>query len=146
MFTNQTLKNVMATFFLSKVRLAKKQLSKEQKTSTELFFDEFYKSPNATKIFEEIFAEGRKYNLISTVTFHSVYELSTRCRNYLRSGGASYLLLYGCDIQNFKYLNEYFSNNGYEEDDLINLKEHQALCLIKNEEENYSSFVAKLPA
>lgn len=145
-FTNQTLKNVMATFFLSKVWLAKKQLSKEQKTSTELFFDEFYKCPNAAKIFEEIFAEGRKYNLISTVTLHSVYELSTRCRNYLRSGGASYLLLYGCDIQNFKYLNEYFSNNGYEEDDLINLKEHQALCLIKNEEKNYSSFVAKLPA
>lgn len=145
-FTNQTLKNVMATFFLSKVWLAKKQLSKEQKTSTELFFDEFYKCPNAAKIFEEIFVEGRKYNLISTVTLHSVYELSTRCRNYLRSGGASYLLLYGCDIQNFKYLNEYFSNNGYEEDDLINLKEHQALCLIKNEEKNYSSFVAKLPA
>lgn len=31
-FTNQTLKNVMATFFLSKVWSAKKQLSKEQKT------------------------------------------------------------------------------------------------------------------
>ena len=145
-FTNQTLKNVMATFFLSKVWLAKKQLSKEQKTVTELFFDEFYKCPNAAKIFEEIFAEGRKYNLISTVTLHSVYELSNRCRSYLRSGGASYLLLYGCDIQNFKYLNEYFNNNGYEEDDLINLKEHEALCLIKNEEKNYSSFVAKLPA
>lgn len=145
-FTNQTLKNVMATFFLSKVWLAKKQLSKEQKNATELFFDEFYKCPNAARIFEEIFAEGRKYNLISTVTLHSVYELSNKCRGYLRSGGASYLLLFGCDIQNFKYLNEYFSNCGYEEDDLINLKEHQALCLIKNEEKNYSSFVATLPA
>jgi hypothetical protein len=112
-FTNQTSKNVMATFFLSKVWLAKKQLSKERKTATELFFDEFYKCPNTAKIFEEIFAG---------------------CRNYLRSGGASYLLLYGCDIQNFKYLNEYFNNNGYEEDYLINLEEYQALCLIKNKE------------
>lgn len=145
-FTNSALKNVMATFFLSKIWLAKKQLAKDQKAETELFFDEFYKCPNATKIFEEIFAEGRKYNLISTVTLHSVNELSNKCRSQLRSGGASYMLLYGCDIQNFKYLNEYFSNCGYEEDDLINLKEYHALCLIKNEEKNYSSFIAKLPA
>ena len=145
-FTNSALKNVMATFFLSKIWLAKKQLSKNQKAETELYFDEFYKCPNAAQIFEEIFAEGRKYNLVSTVTLHSVYELSNKCRSQLRSGGASYMLLYGCDIQNFKYLNEYFINCGYEEDDLINLKEYHALCLIKNEEKNYSSFIAKLPA
>lgn len=145
-FTNNTIKNVMATFFLSKVWNAKKQLSKEQKQITELYFDEFYKCPNATVIFEEIFQEGRKYNLISTVTLHTVYELSNKCRKALRTGGASYMLLYGTDIQDFRYLKTYFENNGYEEDDLINLKEHSALCLIKNEEKNYSAFIAHIPA
>lgn len=145
-FTNNTIKNVMATFFLSKVWNAKKQLSKEQKTCTELYFDEFYKCPNASIIFEEIFQEGRKYNLISTVTLHTVYELSNKCRKVLKTSGASYLLLYGTDIQDFRYLKEYYNNCGYEEEDMINLKEHNALCLIRNEEKNYSAFIAYLPA
>ena len=136
----------MATFFLSKVWNAKKQLSKEQKTCTELYFDEFYKCPNASIIFEEVFQEGRKYNLISTVTLHTVYELSNKCRKALKTGGASYLLLYGTDIQDFRYLKEYYNSCGYEEEDMINLKEHNALCLIRNEEKNYSAFIAYLPA
>ncbi|MDY3374105.1 MAG: hypothetical protein SOX50_12615 [Terrisporobacter othiniensis] len=145
-FTNNTIKNVMATFFLSKVWNAKKQLSKKQKQITELYFDEFYKCPNASIIFEEIFQEGRKYNLISTVTLHTVFELSNKCRKALKTGGASYMLLYGTDIQDFRYLKEYYNNCGYEEEDLINLEEHNALCLIRNEEKNYSAFVAYLPA
>ena len=36
--------------------------------------------------------------------------------------------------------------SGYTEEDLLNLNEHEALCLIRNEDKNYSSFICKIPA
>lgn len=145
-FTSKMIKDVMTTFYTSKIWCAKKQLSKEQKSITEMFFDEFYKCPNTTTVFEEMFEEARKYNLINTVTLHSFMQLSSKCKTLLKAGGASYMLLYGCDVQNYKFLKEDFANSGYSEEDLLNLNEHEALCLIKNEEKNYSSFIAKIPA
>ena len=136
----------MTTFYTSKIWCAKKQLSKNQKTLTEMFFDEFYKCPNTTIVFEEMFEEARKYNLINTVTLHSFLQLNNKCRNLLKAGGASYMLLYGCDIYNYDYLKKDFNNNGYTEEDLLNLNEHEALCLIRNEDKNYSSFICKIPA
>ena len=56
------------------------------------------------------------------------------------------MLLYGCDIYNYDYLKKDFNNNGYTEEDLLNLNEHEALCLIRNEDKNYSSFICKIPA
>ncbi|MFQ6871135.1 MAG: hypothetical protein ACLRSF_06610 [Romboutsia timonensis] len=145
-FTSKMIKDVMTTFYTSKIWCAKKQLSKNQKTLTEMFFDEFYKCPNTTIVFEEMFEEARKYNLINTVTLHSFLQLNNKCRNLLKAGGASYMLLYGCDIYNYDYLKKDFNNNGYTEEDLLNLNEHEALCLIRNEDKNYSSFICKIPA
>ena len=145
-FTSKMIKDVMTTFYTSKIWCAKKQLSKDQKTLTEMFFDEFYKCPNTTTVFEEMFEEARKYNLINTVTLHSFLQLNNKCRNLLKAGGASYMLLYGCDVYNYDYLKKDFNNNGYTEEDLLNLSEHEALCLIRNEDKNYSSFIAKIPA
>ena len=145
-FTSKMIKDVMTTFYTSKIWCAKKQLSKNQKALTEMFFDEFYKCPNTTIVFEEMFEEARKYNLINTVTLHSFLQLNNKCRNLLKAGGASYMLLYGCDVYNYDYLKKDFNNNGYTEEDLLNLNEHEALCLIRNEDKNYSSFICKIPA
>ena len=72
-FPSQMLRNIMATFFLSKVWLAKQILaSEDNQPTTELLFDEFYKCPNAQLLFEIIFAEARKYKLISTVAIHAL--------------------------------------------------------------------------
>lgn len=146
-FPSQMLRNVMATFFLSKVWLAKQILfSEDYQPTTELLFDEFYKCPNCQSLFEIIFAEARKYRLISTVAIHSLGQLSNKCRLTLKSGGASYLLLAGADIQAYRELHTSFEKFGYSEQDFLELKTYHAMCLIKNEDENYSAFVAKLPA
>lgn len=146
-FPSQMVRNVMATFFLSKVWLAKQILASEDyQPTTELYFDEFYKCYNAQLLFEIIFAEARKYRLISTVAIHSLNQLSNKCRMTLKSGGASYLLLSGSDVQAYKDLHSYFDKFGYDEQTLQELKQYTALCLIKNEDTNYSAFIAKLPA
>lgn len=146
-FPSQMLRNIMATFFLSKVWLAKQILAAEDhQPTTELFFDEFYKCPNCQLLYEIIFAEARKYRLISTVAIHSLGQLTSKCRLTLKSGGASYMLLAGADLQAFKELHAQFEHFGYDEQTFQDLETYSALCLIKNEDTNYCSFVAKLPA
>ena len=146
-FPSQMLRNIMATFFLSKVWLAKQILASEDyQPTTELLFDEFYKCPNAQLLFEIIFAEARKYKLISTVAIHALGQLSSKCRMTLKAGGASYMLLAGADIQVYRELHTQFEKYGYDEQAFQDLETYSALCLIKNEEANYSAFVAKLPA
>lgn len=146
-FPSQLLRNIMATFYLSKIWLAKQQLAAEgHQPTTELFFDEFYKCPNCQTLFEFIFAEARKFRLISTVAIHNLGQLNSRCRLTLKSGGASYMLLAGADLQAYRELHSQFEKFGYDEQSFLELKTYHALCLIKNEDENYSAFVAKLPA
>ena len=57
-----------------------------------------------------------------------------------------FLLISGCDKKAYEELKIYFEKDGYTETDLAELERFNALCLIKNEETNYSSFVAKLPS
>ena len=61
-------------------------------------FDEFYKCPNTQLLFEIIFAEARKYKLISTVAIHVLGQLSYKCRITLKADGTSYLWLAGADL------------------------------------------------
>ena len=145
-FPSQMLRNIMATFFLSKVWAAKQILgSEDYQPTTELFFDEFYKCYNCQILFETIFAEARKYRLITNVAIHNLGQLSQKCRMTLRSGGASYMLLAGADVQAYKELQTNFEKFGYDEKAFLDLKTYSALCLIKNEDENYSVFVADFP-
>lgn len=145
-FPSAMLRNVMATFFLSKVWLAKQLLAAEgHQPTTELLFDEFYKCANAQQLFETIFAEARKYKLISTVAIHNLAQLNSKCRMTLKSGGASYILLAGADVTAYRELSHQLGRFGYEEEDFLELKQYHAMCLIKNEDENYSAFIAKIP-
>ena len=56
------------------------------------------------------------------------------------------MLLAGADIQAYRELHTQFEKYGYDVQAFQDLETYSALCLIKNEETNYSAFVAKLPA
>ena len=67
-------------------------------------------------------------------------------QNSILASGSSFLLISGCDVKAFTELKAHFEKYGYSEADLVELERYDALCLIKNEESNYSAFVSKLPA
>ena len=138
------LRNVIATFYLSKIWLSKQLGATESKT--ELFFDEIHQSYNCQVLMEKILVECRKFNLIPTLAMHYLGQCTTKCKNSILASGSSFLLIAGCDVKAFEELTTHFEKNGYSQEDLVELERYHALCLIKNEEENYSSFVAKLPA
>lgn len=144
-FPSKLLRNVIATFYLSKIWLGKQLLSAEkQQQKTFLLFDEFYKCTNVQMLFEDIFVEARKFDLVPIVALHYLNQLNANCKESLKASGASYLLLQGADVKAYHDLKSNLTQFGYEEDDLLNLERYHAIALVKTTK-NYSAFTVKLP-
>ncbi|MCR1848245.1 hypothetical protein NSA42_03045 [Paeniclostridium sordellii] len=143
-FNSRVIRNVIATFYLSKIWLAKQLGATEVKT--ELFVNEIHQSYNCQLLMENILVESRKFNLVPTLAMHYLSQCTSKCKNAILASGSSFILISGCDVKAFNELRTHFEKDGYDETDLVELDRYNALCLIKNEDTNYSSFVAKLPA
>ena len=143
-FNSKMIRNVLATFYLSKIWLSKQLGATESKT--ELFINEIHQSYNCQLLMEDILVECRKFNLVPTLALHYLGQCTNKLKNSILASGASFLLIAGCDVKAFTELKAHFEKYGYSEADLVELERYNALCLIKNEESNYSAFVSKLPA
>ena len=143
-FNSKMIRNVLATFYLSKIWLSKQLGATESKT--ELFINEIHQSYNCQLLMEDILVECRKFNLVPTLALHYLGQCTNKLKNSILASGASFLLISGCDVKAFTELRPHFEKYGYSEADLVELERYNALCLIKNEESNYSAFVSKLPA
>ena len=97
-------------------------------------------------LMEKILVECRKFNLTPTLAMHYLSQGTKKLKESILASGSSFLLLSGCDVKAYDELSHYFAKDGYTETDLAELERYNALCLIKNEETQYSSFVVKLPA
>ena len=142
-FKSRMIRNVIATYFLNKVWISKQI---DSSTHTELFFDEIHQCYNCQLLMQNILVECRKFQLTPTLALHYLDQLTPKCKNSVLASGSSYLLLQGCDVKAFKELSTYFEKDGYAEIDLAELERYHALCLIKNEEQGYSSFICKMPS
>lgn len=143
-FNSKMIRNVLATFYLSKIWLSKQLGATENKT--ELFINEIHQSYNMQLLMEDILVECRKFNLVPTLALHYLGQCTNKLKNSILASGASFLLIAGCDVKAFTELRPHFEKYGYSEADLVELDRYNALCLIKNEESNYSAFVTRLPA
>ena len=143
-FNSKMIRNVLATFYLSKIWLSKQLGATESKT--ELFINEIHQSYNCQLLMEDILVECRKFNLVPTLALHYLGQCTNKLKNSILASGSSFLLISGCDVKAFTELRPHFEKYGYSEADLVELDRYNALCLIKNEESNYSAFVSKLPA
>ena len=141
---SKTMRSLLATFFLQKVWIAKEQGATE--TQTELFINEIHQSYHCQLLMEDILVECRKFNLTPTLAMHYLSQGTKKLKESILASGSSFLLLSGCDKKAYDELKHYFEKDGYSENDLVELERYNALCLIKNEETQYSSFVCKLPA
>lgn len=141
---SKTMRSLLATFFLQKIWIAKEQGATQ--TQTELFINEIHQSYHCQLLMEDILVECRKFNLTPTLAMHYLGQGTKKLKESILASGSSFLLLSGCDIKAYEELKHYFEKDGYSESDLAELERYHALCLIKNEEKQYSSFVAKLPA
>lgn len=141
---SKTMRSLLATFFLQKIWIAKEQGATLKQT--ELFINEIHQSYHCQLLMEDILVECRKFNLTPTLAMHYLSQGTKKLKESILASGSSFLLLSGCDKKAYDELKHYFEKDGYSETDLTELERYNALCLIKNEEVGYSSFIAKLPA
>lgn len=130
-FRSQHVRNVLTTFFISKVWLACniRGVQQEKPLRYHLLLDEIFQAPTAYKPLTNILRECRKFQLRLVFTAHQLADLG-ELQTGLKSAGASYMLLQKTDKANFKYLEQEFSQYGFTIDDLLNLKRYHALNLI----------------
>lgn len=144
-FPSKIIRNIISTFYLSKIWLSKQILATKKQPKTFILFDEFYKCHNCQLLYQDIFVEARKFDLVSIVALHYLNQLTQQCKEALKASGTSYLLLQGADVKAYQDLKSNLIQFGYEEEDLLNLERYQALALIKTTK-NYTAFITKLPS
>jgi hypothetical protein len=143
-FNNAMVKNVLVTFFTSKIVLATKLRGAihEKPTRCNVFYDEIYQAPTAEHIICSVLSQLRKFGTKVIISAHYMNQLIPSLKNEIKASGASYMLLQGADKKNFDELKEELSP--YELEDLLKLKQHHSLNLIKYEK-GYAKFITHLP-
>ncbi|CBZ04095.1 hypothetical protein EXN25_05480 [Clostridium botulinum] len=143
-FNNQMVKNVLVTFFTSKIVLATKLRGSlhEKPSRCNVFYDELYQAPTAENVICSVLSQLRKFGTKIIISAHYMNQLIPQLKNEIKASGASYMLLQGADKKNFEELRE--EMKPYELEDLLNLKQFHSLNLIKYEK-GYAKFITKLP-
>jgi hypothetical protein len=143
-FSNRAVKNVLVTFYTSKILLATKLrgVLHDKPSRCNVFYDEIYQAPTAMGVLNESLSQLRKFGTKIIISAHHLDQLSQEFKNEVKGSGASYMMFAGCDKKVFEELKEEMIP--YELEDLINLKQFHSLNLIRTQK-GYQKLVCKLP-
>ncbi|MGL4802016.1 MAG: hypothetical protein ACRC18_07095 [Cetobacterium sp.] len=143
-YSTEYVKNVIVTFFMSKVWLAS-QIRKVDKDSTRVnvIVDEIFQAPTCMRMLKRILPQCRKFKLRMILSIHYINQVK-EIAEPLKAAGCSFMLLQGTEKANFKALENEFNNLGYDMETLLNLKQYQSLNLVKIKN-GYAAFVTQLP-
>ena len=143
-FRSQHVRNVLVTFFISKIWLACniRGASQDKPLRYHVLLDEIFQAPTSYATLDNILRECRKFQLRLVFTAHQLADLR-QLNSGLKSAGASYILMQKTDKANFEMLKEEFNQRGFIIDDLLNLKRHHALNLISYSD-GYAAYESNL--
>lgn len=143
-FNNTMVKNVLTTFFTSKIMLATKLRGAlhEKPIRSNIYYDEIYQTPTAMGIIKDIISQLRKFGTKIIISAHHLDQLEVELKKEIKGSGASYMLLQGCDKKVFYELQE--EMQPFELDDLLHLKQYHSLNLIRTKG-GYQKFITHLP-
>jgi len=146
MFSTEQEKDIYCTYWITKIWGAL-QVRKwnipdaKDRIKLNIVFDELYQVPSCQSFLKSKLSQIAKFGGKPIISCHYLGQISN-IRNELKAANSSYMLLQGCDKDNFKELKEELSP--YELEDLLNLKRYESLNLIKYEN-GWSKFISKLP-
>jgi hypothetical protein len=147
MFNTDTERDIYTTYWISKVWLALQIRAslipdKDKRKTVNLIIDELYQVENTEAFLSKKMNRLSKFRLKPIVSCHYLGQLK-HMKKELSGANASYMLLSGCDKDNFKELQDEL--RPFELESLLNLPQHHSLNLIKNKD-GYGRFITKLPA
>lgn len=140
-FPTKYVKNVLVTFFISKIWIASQIRGSLFKNPPRVhcILDEIFQAPTAETILKDILLQARKFQLKFVFSCHYLNQL--KIVESIKSSGSSFMLLKGADKKNFNELKEELYP--YELDDLLHLKDYHSLNLL-NSSQGYVSFISDL--
>lgn len=146
MFSTEQEKDIYCTYWLTKIwgalQVRKWNIPKqEDRVKVNIVFDELYQVPNCQEFLRSKLSQIAKFSCKPIISCHYLGQIAA-IRNELKAANSSYMLISGCDKDNFKELKEEL--DPYELEDLLNLKRYHSLNLIKYEG-GWSKFITKLP-
>ncbi|QAA35236.1 hypothetical protein C1I91_06170 [Clostridium manihotivorum] len=146
MFNTEQEKDIYCTYWLTKIwgALQKRKWDipdSEQRVKVNIIFDELYQVPNCQDFLRSKLSQIAKFSAKPIISCHYLGQIS-KIRNELKAANASYMLISGCDKDNFKELKEEL--DPYILEDLLNLKRYHSLNLIKYEG-GWAKFITALP-
>jgi GTPase SAR1 family protein len=142
-YPTKTHKNILTTFFISKIWLASQLrggMYKEPRR-THIIIDEVFQAPTTEYILRDVLVQCRKFQTKFVFSAHYLSQIDT-IKEALKASGSSYMLMQGTDKKNFEELKEDLAP--FELQDLLNLKRYHSLNLIKTSN-GYSKFITELP-
>ncbi|MBB6715971.1 hypothetical protein H7E68_14790 [Clostridium gasigenes] len=113
----------------------------EQRTQVNLIYDELYQVPKCQEFLRLKINQIAKKTCKPIISCHSLEQVKY-IRPELKSANTSYMLISGCNKDNYNELKEELEP--YELEDLLNLKPYYSLNLIKSKN-GYSKFITELP-
>jgi hypothetical protein len=146
MFSTDAERDVYCTYWMTKLWLAlqlraEKFRDKKDRIKVNLFIDELYQVNHTEEFLTDKLSRLAKFRLKPIISCHYLNQIKG-IRDELRSANASYMLLSGCDKQNYNELKDELQP--YEMLDLLNLPRYHSLNLIKCKN-GYAKFITKLP-
>ncbi|WP_154696483.1 hypothetical protein [Clostridium botulinum] len=145
MFSTDEEKDVYCTYWINKIWGALQQrhsiLKEEDRVKVNLFFDELYQVPCCQTFLKIKLNQIAKKTAKSIISCHSLEQIKY-IRPELKSANTSYMLIAGCNKDNYLELKQELEP--FELDDLLNLKRYYSLNLIKCND-GYARFITKLP-
>lgn len=142
-FPTQFHKNILVTFFVSKLWLSCQIRGEQSKVPlrNHAIIDEIFQSPTCLPLVASQLVQARKFQFKYVLSCHYLDQVSM-IKDDIKGSGSSYMLMQGTDKKNFEELKDELKP--YVLDDLLNLKRYHSLNLVKCDA-GLVSFVTKLP-
>lgn len=148
LFSTEQEKDIYCTYWITKLwtalQIRKFNIPLEERIKVNIYFDELYQVPHCQEFLKSKLSQIAKFTAKPIISCHYLQQISI-IRDELKSANASYMLIAGADKDNFSELKDELNNQGFELEDLLNLKRYHSLNLIKYEGGLWAG-ITKLPS
>ena len=145
MFSTDEERDIYCTYWINKIwgalQQRHSQIKESDRVKVNIFLDELYQVPCCQTFLKTKLNQIAKKTCKPIISCHSLEQIKY-IRPELKSANTSYMLIAGCNKDNYSELKEEL--DPYELEDLLNLKRYHSLNLIKTSD-GYSKFITKLP-
>jgi hypothetical protein len=145
-FPTEGERDIATTYWITKIWLALqiradkiRDVKKQRKVN--IIIDEIYQVDSTEKFMTSKLSQIAKFICKPIISCHYINQL-THMRKELRSANTSYMLIAGCDEDNYKELKAQLYP--FTAEDLANMKPYHAMNYVKCRD-GYSRFITKLP-